>query len=255
MCVTHLYSEFNERGNTFALPFTEHYSVFLVNLRGCGKSDMAEQDADYSMEAAVADLEAIREALGFDKWAFAGHSTGGMLALKYAIMAERSLTKIVAGGLCASSDYMYHPGSIYCRENPNNKRILEIMRLLDSPDTPIEERRALGKEWFLMSIYNENQYDQIVSKPNSGKVVSARLNYFSYVELKDYDLRPALPNVTLPAFIYSGLHDAQCPHVFSKEAADLMPNATMTTFEWSNHNPFGEEEEKFKEFVIKTCSS
>ncbi|MEN2767538.1 alpha/beta fold hydrolase [Ornithinibacillus xuwenensis] len=252
LCVTHLYSAFNEKGNTFAEPFTNHYKVFLINLKGCGDSDTAKQDFEYSMEEAVKDLEAIRLSLGYEKWAFAGHSTGGMLALKYAIMAENSLTKIIAGGLCASDAYMEHPDSIYCKENPNNPRIIEIIRALNSSDTPIEERRELNKEWFLMSIYNPSQYEEIIKKPNSGKVVGKRLDYFSKVELKDYDLRPKLSGVRIPAYIYSGLYDAQCPYVFSKEAADLLGNASMTTFERSNHNPFDEQEEKFKAFVMKT---
>ncbi len=37
LAVTHLYSEYDERGNAFANPFTEHYHVYLINLRGAGK--------------------------------------------------------------------------------------------------------------------------------------------------------------------------------------------------------------------------
>ena len=252
LCVTHLYSEYNANGNTFALPFTDKYSVYLINLKGCGGSDKAKQESEYSMSETVKDLEAIREALHFQKWGFAGHSTGGMLALKYATMAQESLTKIVAGGLCASAEYMNHPKSIYCKDNPNNARIKEIIRLLDSSDLPIEERRALNKEWSLMSIFEPGRYEEIMNRPNSGKVVSPRLNYFSYVELKSYDLRPSLLDIGIPAFIYCGRHDAQCPHEYSKEAADLIPNASMTTFELSNHSPFAEEEDKFIQFVNGT---
>ena len=73
LCVTHLYSEFNAKGNTFALPFTEHYSVYLINLKGCGESDEVEYESEYSMSETVKDLEAIREALTIKKWGFAGH--------------------------------------------------------------------------------------------------------------------------------------------------------------------------------------
>ena len=255
LCVTHLYSEYNTNGNTFAQPFTDHYTVYLVNLKGCGNSVKAVHESEYRMSETVKDLEAIREALNIAKWGFAGHSTGGMLAIMYGATAQESLTKIIGGGLCASAAYMDHPGSIYCKENPNNARIIEILRLLDSPTTPIEERRALNKEWFLMSIFDCEQYEEIINRPNSGKVVSPRLNYFSYQELKTYDVRPLLPSIQIPASIYCGLYDAQCPHVFSKEAADLMPNASMTTFERSNHNPFVEEEESFVQFVQSTVSN
>ncbi|MCH7321374.1 alpha/beta hydrolase [Solibacillus sp. MA9] len=249
ICVTHLYSEFNANGNRFAEMFQPFYKVYLVNLRGCGNSTDDTSIYNYSMQDSVKDLEAIRHALHIETWGFAGHSTGGMLALKYAIMHPESLEFIVAGGLCASSDYMRHVGSMYCKENPNNKRILEIMAMLKNPASKIEDRRAGSKEWALMSLYKEKSYDNMVSRPNSGKTVSKRLDYFSYEELPTYDLRPQLPDVKTKAYIYGGLFDAQCPYEYAEEAAKLLGNATLMTFSESNHHPCIEEEEAFAQFV------
>lgn len=63
----------------------EHYTVYIINLRGAGSSDGPTKDHTYSMNDAVKDMEAMREALGIGHWAFAGHSTGGFLALKYSV--------------------------------------------------------------------------------------------------------------------------------------------------------------------------
>ncbi|MDI7741262.1 alpha/beta hydrolase [Lysinibacillus fusiformis] len=255
ICVTHLYSEYDQRGNLFANQFTDHYTVYLVNLRGCGKSTDDTSIYTYSMSDSVEDIEAIRHSMAIDKWIFAGHSTGGMLALKYAIMHPESLMHIVAGGLCASSDYMNHPDSIYCQENPNNKRIKEIFTMLRHPNTTLEERKSGNKEWTLMSLYLEESYEKMISRPNSGRTVSKRLDYFSYVELPTYDLRPQLAKVLTKAYIYCGKFDAQCPHQYSAEAASLMPNATFYTFEKSNHFPFVDEEDRFKEFIGSTYAA
>ncbi|MDN4492844.1 alpha/beta fold hydrolase [Ureibacillus aquaedulcis] len=252
ICITHLYSEYDSRGNLFANPFADHYTVYLVNLRGCGNSTDDNTIYNYSLQDSVEDLEAIRRSLGIEKWIFAGHSTGGMLALKYAITHPKSLVHIVAGGLCASYEYMHHPDSIYCPENPNNKRIKQIFALLRNPESTLEERRAVSKEWILMSLCNEENYEKMISRPNSGKTVSKRLDYFSHEEFPTYDLRSHLQQTQTKAFFYCGRHDAQCPYPYSDEAAALMPNATMWTFEESNHFPFVEEEEKFKEFIRST---
>ncbi|WP_050615545.1 alpha/beta fold hydrolase [Bacillus testis] len=249
LCVTHLYSEYNEKGNLFAGMFTEYYTVYLANLRGAGQSTDDTLVYSYSMHDSVEDLEAIRAALHKQQWAFAGHSTGGMLALKYAVMHPESLEHIVAGGLCASSAYMKHAGSIYCRDNPNNKRIRDILAILGDPDSTLEERRAANKEWTMMSLYNKQAYEEMRSRPDSGKTVAKRLDYFSYEELKTFDLRPELARTETRAYIYCGKHDAQCPHEFSVEAAQLMPKATMHSFEYSNHFPFIEEEDAFKAFI------
>ncbi|MFD1928781.1 alpha/beta fold hydrolase [Sporosarcina siberiensis] len=249
ICVTHLYSAYNEKGNTFANPFTEHGTVYLVNLRGAGNSVGSVHKDDLSMADSILDLEAIRAALQFEKWAFAGHSTGGMLGLVYAIQAPDSLRRIVIGGAAASKAYMQHPGSIYCTDNPNNGRLREILSSLNNPATPVEKKKSLNREWTEMSIYRPEKYDQYFNKPNSGSVVPERLDYYSYTELPNYDITAQLPQITIPTTVYCGLHDAQCPHVFSEEIANAIPNAKLFTFNDSNHSPFVEEAEKFVEMV------
>lgn len=252
LCITHQYTEFNSNGNIFAAPFTTHYTVYLINLRGCGNSSDSTVHDDFSFKNSVQDLEAIRSALGFVQWSLAGHSTGGMLGLIYALMNPNSLKKIVVGGLSASSHYMSHPDSIYCKNNPNNSRLLQILKLLKDPTKSLEERRALNKEWSLMSIYKKENYNKIMAKPNSGKVVNKRLDYFISTELKNFDLTERLKTIKLPTYIYCGRFDTQCPFVFSEEIASLIPNACLTIFEESSHNPFVEEEGVFNSFVKTT---
>ncbi|MEK4714931.1 alpha/beta fold hydrolase [Sporosarcina sp. FSL K6-5500] len=251
ICVTHLYSAYNEKGNAFANPFTEHYTVYLVNLRGAGNSVGSVNKDDLSMKESIKDLEAIRTALKFEKWAFAGHSTGGMLGLVYAIQAPDSLTKMVIGGAAASKEYMHHPGSIYCEKNLNNERIGEIIRTINNPTIPAEEKSPLSREWTEMSLYRPENYEQYFNKPNSGSTVPQRLDYYSYTELPNYDLTDQLSAISIPTTVYCGLHDAQCPRVFSVQIANAIPNAQLITFDESNHLPFTEEPEKFASMIAR----
>ena len=252
LAITHLYMAFDDRGNLFANPFTEHYKVYLINTRGAGQSAQAESEGQLSMKEAVKDLEAIRIALRLEKWAFAGHSTGGMLALQYGIDSPQSLTKIVVGCAAASNEYAAHKNSIYCRENEHFQRIVEIMDLLNNPNTIQEERQKLGYEWALMSYYSEEKLKEALKRPNSGRTVGKNLDYFRKVEVKNFDLRNQLININIPSYIYAGRFDAQCPVEFGIEIAELIPDSHLTIFEESNHNPYIEEEEKFQEFVKLT---
>lgn len=249
IAVTHLYSEFNSKGNQFAESFTKENNVFLINLTDCGNSRKMTKLDDYSMASSVEDLEAIRHALGIKKWAYAGHSTGGMIGLKYAIDAPESLSRIIVGGLSASAAFVRHKDSIYCKDNPYFTRIQKIFADLASPETSIEERQSLNKEWTMMSLHNKQAYELMMERPNSGRTHSERLNYFSFTECLTYDLRPELPKIMTPTFIYAGSYDAQCPHIFGVEAANLIPNSKFETFENSNHFPYLEEELKFQQFV------
>lgn len=251
LAYTHLYSEFNENGDIMSQNLSEHYKVIIINLRGAGKTDDQIDEYSYSMDDAIHDLEAVRDALNIDKWGFSGHSTGGFLALKYSVMFPERLTKIIAGGLCASGDYMYHPDSIYCTNNPNNKRMMEIFEEMRQPGTTREQRIELSKEWLMMSLYREEAYYEMLNRKMSGRTLVHKIDYFT-AELRDYDVREQLKTSSVRAFIYCGRHDAQCPHLFSEEAAELMPNGTLETFEYSNHSPDIEEEEKFKGFIAGT---
>ncbi|MDA6365949.1 alpha/beta fold hydrolase, partial [Escherichia coli] len=78
--------------------FVKHFKVYLINLKEAGKSDKVSCDADLSISESVKDLEAIREALNYKQWSFAGHSTGGMLGLVYALMYPHSLERLLIGG-------------------------------------------------------------------------------------------------------------------------------------------------------------
>lgn len=248
---THLYSEYNSYGDIMSQHLSEYYKVFIVNLRGAGESADCTEEYSYSMDDAIHDLEAVKVSLDIDKWTFAGHSTGGFLALKYAIMYPSSLVQIIAGGLCASDEYMYHSDSIYCLDNPKNARMREIFLKLRLSNITREEKIELSKEWVMMSLYNKDTYYELMKRKESGRTLMNKIDYFTK-ELENYDIRDDLKHCNVDAYIYCGLHDVQCPYVFSKEAAELLPNSKLESFELSNHLPFIEEEEKFKDFIKST---
>ena len=253
LAVTHHYSQFNSKGSIFAQALAKHYKVHLINLRGAGNSADAKEDQEYSMIETVKDLDAIRQAIGFKRWGFAGHSTGGMLALVYALEFPETLTKIIVGGAAASKAYGEHPDCIYCAKNPNYERIVSIMDTLSTTETPVEERQKLSYEWALMSYHVEENLKRSLTKPNSGKTCGPRLDYFRQVEYPQFDLTEQLASITTPTFVYSGKYDSQCPVQFGVEIAEKIPNAEFWLFENSNHFPFSEEEERFAEFVRATA--
>ncbi|WP_409276194.1 alpha/beta fold hydrolase [Neobacillus sp. SCS-31] len=249
LCITHLYSEFNERGNYFADMFTQSFKVYLVNLKEAGYSIKVYNDKELSMEETVLDLEALRSALNIEKWGYAGHSTGGMLGLVYASSFSDSLTKVMVGGASASRGYMEHSGSIYCGNNPLNPRLKELLSIIKSAESSREERMKAGREWTEMSLYDPGKFEEYFSKPSSGKVVQKRLDYYSFTELSAYDMRERIRQIRIPAMVFCGEHDSQCPVDFSKEIAELIPNSKLYIFQKSNHVPFLEEREEFQKMV------
>lgn len=250
LCITHLYSEFNERGYYFADQFVQYFRVYLVNLKEAGCSSKAHLSEELSMKETILDLEEIRKELDIKWWGFAGHSTGGMLGLVYAASFPESLTKLIVGGAAASKDYMEHSGSIYSKNNRLNARLRELLAILKSNESTKEERIKAGREWTEMSLFNTGKFDEYFSKPSSGRVVPVRLDYYSYNELPNYDIRKDIKNIETPTIVYCGRYDAQCPIDFSIEINTLIANSKLYVFEESNHVPYLEEEISFKAMVI-----
>lgn len=255
LAITHFYMAFNEQGNWFADPFTEHYKVFLINVRGAGNSPVITTDDQMRFEEIILDVEAVREALHIPKWAFAGHSTGGMLALQYAVLNPQSLTTCICGCSAASKAYARHPNSIYCPDNPNFNRMLDIMEALNNPHTTQEERRTLSFEWAMMSFVREEKLRNALTLPNGTRTVGKALDYFRKVAVKSLDLRKDLQTIQVDTYVFGGKYDAQCPIEFSEEIAERIPTSDLTIFEQSNHHPFVEEEQAFMDFVKKTTTT
>ena len=63
--------------------FVPRYHVISVDVRGRGDSDWAA-NGDYSNDSYVADLEGLRQALGFERLSLVGTSMGGRISLTYA---------------------------------------------------------------------------------------------------------------------------------------------------------------------------
>ncbi|KIL43184.1 alpha/beta fold hydrolase [Jeotgalibacillus campisalis] len=249
LCVTHLYSEFDERGYYFADPFVDFFTVYLVNLKEAGNSSRVVHEEELSMRETAMDLEAIRMSLGFDTWNFAGHSTGGMLGLVYAVDHPHSLKRLMVGGASSSNDYMNYKDSIYSQKNPKNKRLKDIFSILNSPHAATDERRLAGREWTEMSLHEPSRFEEYFSKPSSGKVVPKRLDYYSYKELPTYDIRDDITQIKTPTLVYCGTYDAQCPIHFSEEIRKLVLGSAFYEFEASNHLPYLEEKDKFIEMI------
>jgi proline iminopeptidase len=80
------------------------YRVVLFDQRNCGRSLPSASDPAVSLEAnttwnLVADMEALREHLGIDRWQVFGGSWGSTLALAYAQTHPDRVTELVLRGI------------------------------------------------------------------------------------------------------------------------------------------------------------
>lgn len=83
----HMFDEFGQRAG-------DRVRLIALDQRGHGDSAWAE-DGDYTREAFVGDVEAVREALGLERFALMGHSMGGLNAVEYASRHPERVSALV----------------------------------------------------------------------------------------------------------------------------------------------------------------
>ena len=183
----------------------------------------------------IHDLEAIQETLQLPTWHFAGHSTGGMLGLLYAITYPKSLQSLVVVG-AAASNYTETPFCIYHPEHPQFHYMQQLIENLKALTLQMRnEKNYLPNEQNYLYI---NPKTTILILINQSKTMSAsRMNAFAH-EYPAFDLREHLPSIQTKTLIICGRHDVQCPLQYSIEMHKGIRNSTFVTFEESNHYPF-----------------
>lgn len=250
LCITHHYSVFNQTGDYFADTFTKTNKVFLVNLREAGNSEKAIEPFQLSMVESILDLEAIREELGYSKWGFAGHSTGGMLGIIYGIHFSNSLNFNVVVGAAAREYATFSKDCIFNSTHPKYHRMQELIETLNRSDLSVQKRNQIKEERTKLSLFKPEKYKELFSRNINKDMSAIRMNYFNR-EIQVYDVTKKLELISVPTLVICGRYDVQCPVIYSIEMGQLIPNSKLVIFDSSNHYPFIEELEQFiKEYNI-----
>ncbi len=82
-----MFDEFGQRA-------ADTYRLINLDQRGHGDSEWAP-DGDYTREAFVADVEAVREQLGLDRFILMGHSMGGLNAVEYTFQRPERVSALI----------------------------------------------------------------------------------------------------------------------------------------------------------------
>jgi proline iminopeptidase len=91
------------------------YRIVLFDQRGCGRSTPYASLVDNTTWHLVADMEALRERLGIDRWQVFGGSWGSTLALAYAQKHPERTSELVLRGIFmlrpAELEWFYQEGA------------------------------------------------------------------------------------------------------------------------------------------------
>jgi proline iminopeptidase len=171
--------------------------LFYYDQRGSGRSSLAPGEAPAGWERHVADLDAVRQALGGGPLTLIGYSWGGLLALLYALEHPDAVARLA----------LISPAPAAARERDEGRQRLAAMGQRPSVQA-LRERLDLAdrRNRFVLAVAGYFA-DPERARELTPFVVKQSAEDAVWRSLGDYDLRPRLGALDVPAIVVHGAED------------------------------------------------
>jgi proline iminopeptidase len=241
------------------------FDVYAYHQVGSGLSSRLPDVRGYTVALHVADLDAVRTAIGADRIVLAGVSWGGQLVAAYlAAHPDRVARAVVAS-----------PGTMWPPAFPDNRHLTEsglrdqnralwerhprflLAHLLTEVTGPRTAHTLLPDDTM------DGEFESVVSEfdmragcpgrplrvSRSGSGFGFWANAMSALDARRVtDPRPALRQVAVPVLVLRGSCDYLAPEV-AREYADVLPNAVFRSIDGSGHDIAHDRPGEYRELV------
>lgn len=219
------------------------HAVVLWDQLGCGASAVPPPDpAVYSLERSVAEVEAVRAAIGAPRVHVFGHGIGGWIALEHALAHPDAVAGLVLASTSASRASLRHWLEDAWQDLPEpHARALYRGNAAD-PDWPdavaaFTRRHGVRSGGAVQTL--EHVFRPVEEAAPYRAMVSDQ-DFSAHGPLRFWDRRDALADVRSPTLVTCGRWDMFPPHC-STELVTGLPDAELHVFEQSAHVPHVEQ--------------
>jgi proline iminopeptidase len=219
-------------------PCADQFTLVFYDHRYNGRSTGADL-ASLTWENLAADADALRQALGFEKWAVLGHSIGGMVALEYALRYPESLSHLVLLDTCDDIRWAQEKApELLAQRGYSPDTVKLARRFFNGQIAPREMMPTLMK---LGSAYYPHglSFLQLAHLMVSGLSVKLRPEalIFGYGQsLRGWTAMDRLGEIKVPALVLAGREDFLFPPEHQAELAAGITNAHLEIIERAGHN-------------------
>lgn len=204
--------------------FAKDYTFIRYDARGNGLSDW--DVTDWSLDALVADLEAVVDAASLERFPLLGISQGCAVSIEYAVRHPERVTKLILYGGYARG-WKLHDDKDRVAET---EALVKVTRTGWGKDNPAY--RQLFTTFFIpgatqdqMSWFNELQ--RITTSPENAAMLLDQLG--------NIDVRDRLAQVRTPTLVIHARKDARVTLPNGRELAAGIPGARFVILEGQNH--------------------
>lgn len=225
--------------STFSFRYTipelaQRYRVVALDLKGFGFSERP-QDGDYSLTAQARLVLGMMDRLAIERAAVIGHSMGGAVAMRLALLAPERVSRLVL--VDAATDRELHRGA----------RLGLVLR----PFIPVFAHFLYQRRWFRRFSMRTVVHDPAHLTPEvlEGYFRPARMRgtVRAFTALSSDRRRDApieYERIAPPTLILWGEHDRLLPPRNGEELARRIPNARLVMVRTAGHLPLEEQPEE-----------
>ena len=193
-------------------PLARQFTLVFYDHRCNGRSTGAEVTS-MTMDNLTADADALRQALGFEKWAVLGHSFGGNVALEYALRYPTSLSHLLLVNSGGDYSWPSEKSSEFLAKRGFSPEIVELARRHFSgqfePDKMFSNLMKLGKA------YNPHtglrQMPHMLFYGLQSKLQPEAMIFGESVVLRNWSVMDRLGEIRVPTLVMAGREDFVYP--------------------------------------------
>ncbi|WP_034272064.1 alpha/beta fold hydrolase [Actinospica robiniae] len=235
--------------------------LVILHLRGTGRSAIPADHHSYRADRMVADVEALREHLGYERVDLAAHSAGGTLALLYA--AEHpdrisSLTLITPSlrplGLGPTDEHRSEAKQAR-RHEPWYADALAAEHRIDE-----DEENATAEDWLCYARFSYGRWDDEIAAYETASADQFHNGaggsmYALPAALDPERTKAKLATLTAPVLILAAEYDSvPRPHV-AEAAAKFFPDARVAVQRHAGHFPWIDDPAEFLRLITLDADS
>jgi proline iminopeptidase len=232
---TYLRPWLDDLGDTFRLIYYDH--------RCSGRSGRPPVET-YTYDQLCTDADALRHHRGHPRVAVLGHSSGGMLALQYALRYPDRLSHLILADTAAAFNY---PEAVLenARRRSATEEMLATLRLLFPPVREDEMPRLARGRVDLLPLYFHTRSPDWGERLFGRTVFNPDLLPRGVALLAEHDVTSRLSEIQTPSLILVGEDDFITPPSQAAVLHQGLPHSTRVVLKGCGHFSYAEAPDAF----------
>jgi len=205
----------------------------------CNGHSLGADVSSMTWENLTADADALRQTLGFDRWAVLGHSFGGQVALEYALRYPQNLSHLILMNTGGDNWWPQENAAEILRKRGYSAAAVQATRRFFNGQITQSDFFQTVFKFGSAYLYRFNLLGmarEMISGPRPKFQPEATIFGYNHVT-NGWSVMDRLYEIKVSALVIAGRQDFLFPPEHQAILADRLPNAKLVLVERASHNP------------------